>query len=159
VVPVWGFGGEVRLEHYLMAGVAVRAGLMGLYGPWGEFERTPGQFGVGVLALRVDLCGVLRPYAELEVRACQGVAGGGLSAAGKGFARSDHELVPWTAVANSVDATVTFQDGWGFHLGVEALVPLMRRTFVVRDSTEAIVDEHDLAPIGVALQAGPRLRF
>jgi hypothetical protein len=157
VLPGAAFGADVRIERALPHPFRVRLGLLGL-GALGE-TLAPGHFDVWLLAPRVDLCAGLDLSRRLRGRACMGLAGGGLFAHGHGFPTSQNSLVRWFAALNGFDFVADLAESWSLDVAISAVLPLVRTSIVVRDSSRTVVEQRDLASVGGFLGVGPVYRF
>jgi hypothetical protein len=157
VLPGAAFGVDVRIERALAHPFHVRVGLLGL-AALGE-TLTPGQFDVWLLAPRIDLCAGLDLSRRLLGRACMGLSGGGLYAHGHRFPSSQDSLVRWFAAVNGIDLVANLAKSWSLDLAVSVVLPLVRTSIVVRDSSGNVTGERELAPVGGFLGFGPLYRF
>ena len=159
VVPGVEFGLGVGLQHLFAERIAARLSVLGLVGPYGDFRRDRGRFETWLAVGRADVCPRLVRLGALTISACVGIAAGGLYATGEAFPLSRDALIPYVAVANALELDLEVTATWSLTLGVDALVPLRRTSFVVRDQTGAVTAAHDLAGAGVLIGIGPAYRF
>jgi hypothetical protein len=151
-----------RLDIGLVPWLDLRLGALATALTNQNFARAPGTFSIELLAARLDVCLTHTMASRLRMVACAGGMQGGLrtrgqedrdlsSDSGVGFwmawvggVEAQAELLPWLAIAASVDL----------------VVPLARHRIVVTDpDTHLVVDERKLTAVAVLVGAGPVFRF
>jgi hypothetical protein len=158
-VPGADFGLGLSLQHAVAQRFAARLSILGVLGPYGDFQQDQGRFKTWLAIGRFDICSRLAELGSLGVSACVGFAGGGLYATGEAFPTSRHTLITYLAVANALELDLELSSHWSLSLAINVLVPLRRTSFVVRDQDGAVIADHDLASAGALIALGPALRF
>lgn len=161
VVPGLGAGLWGYLEAAVPPNLVVRAGVVGLAGGSGTFDRVSGEFSAEIAAVRADAC-VRQPRsagATVRLGACVGIVGGGLFLEGRGFASSHDAAVPWGAFATALEATIALGARWSIASAIALVLPLGHPTAGAVSSTGGVVDSRDLGTTGVALSVGPAYAF
>ncbi len=129
---------------------------------WGSAPTTvaigDGVANLGLLAGDVDGC-YHAASGRRRLRACAGVAAGRWSADGSQFLVDRSALLPWVALRAGLELGVQLSDGLSFHARASALVPFVRPSLDVRDTTGQIVANRDPAFVGASIGTGLTLAF
>jgi hypothetical protein len=67
--------------------------------------------------------------------------------------------VRWFAALNGFDFVADLAESWSLDVAISAVLPLVRTSIVVRDSSRTVVEQRDLASVGGFLGVGPVYRF
>ncbi len=170
----WGFGGDalltlgvapgvaagldIRLERSLPPNFVLRAGLLGLAGSNGTFDRVTGAFSTEIAAVRADAC-VREVTKKVRVGGCTGVLAGGLFLQGRDFPSSQSAAAPWAALASGVELGVDLGVHWSLGAQVAVILPFGRTTAGAVSATGNVIDSRDLGSVGGMLSVGPTYRF
>lgn len=159
VVPGADLGVALSLQRSLLERVSARLSVLGLLGPYGDFQRDQGRFRTWLGIGRLDLCSRLVELDGAGVSACAGIAAGALYATGEAIPMSRHALIAYVAVANALELELELGGRWSLTVAVDVLVPLRRTSFVVRDQTGTVIAAHDLSTAGALIAVGPTYHF
>jgi hypothetical protein len=159
VIPGADFGIGLSLQSSVAERFAARLSFLGLFGPYGDFQRDQGRFETWLTIGRLDVCSILADLHSLNISACVGIAAGGLYATGEAFPMSTHALIPYVAMANALEFDLELGTRWSLDLALDVLVPLQRTRFVVRDQAGTVIAAHDLASAGALIAVGPVYHF
>lgn len=148
-----GLGGAVGIAGGVVVAERVEVSLGGIYAPPSE----EGAFDFGMAVVRARACAL--PWgAEGLVRLCGAVLGGAFES----YSRAE-DLVPldvgasaWVGVEAGAVVSLALQGPLRFELGAGAVVPLTRRSGVVRGAAEPIWEQSIVA---ASVDAGLALLF
>jgi hypothetical protein len=158
VVPGLAAGLDLRLERSFPPNFVLRAGLLGLAGNNGTFDRVTGAFSTEIAAARVDAC-VRQVIQRVRIGACTGVLAGGLFLQGRDFPSSRSAAAPWAALGSGVELGVDLGVHWSLGAQVAVTLPFGRTTAGAVSATGNVVDTRDVASVGGMLSLGPTYRF
>jgi len=159
VIPDADFGVSVSLQHWVTQRFAARLTALALHAPFGNFQDDQGRFRTWLTVGRLDLCSRLTDLTIVNIAACVGLAAGGLYATGEAFPMTRRALIPYIAIANTVELDIKLSEHWSLTAEVDVLVPLRRTTFAVRDERGAVLATHNLAAAGALIAIGPAYHF
>jgi hypothetical protein len=159
VLPDAAFGFDARIERALSPVFGLRLGLLGVLAHGEAFSGVPGHFDEWLLAPRLDLCAGLELGSRVRMHGCMGMSGGGLHAQGYSYASSRSTFIRWLAVANELGVAVDLSRHWSIGASAALILPVARNSIVLRDYSENVLEQRDLAPVGWIFGVGPMLRF
>jgi hypothetical protein len=127
-----------------------------------NFPRAPGTFSIELLAARLDVCLAHTMASSLRMAVCGGGMQGGLRTRG----HDDSDLASnsgvgfWMAWVGSVEAQAEVLPWLAIAASVDLVVPLARHRIVVTEpGSQAVADERKLTAVAVLVGAGPVFRF
>jgi hypothetical protein len=158
VLPDPAFGIDARIESALTPTLQARLGLLALLA-FGETFDAPGHFNTWLLAPRLDLCAGFGVTRRLRAHGCMGMSVGGLHAQGYGFPSPESTFIRWLAVANELGVTAELSRRWSIAANATLILPVSRNSIVLRDYSDSVLQERDLASVGWIFGLGPVFRF
>ena len=87
------------------------------------------------------------------------MSGGGLHAQGFSYPSTRSTFIRWLAVANELGITVDLSRRWSIDASATLILPVARNSIVLRDYSENVLEERDLASAGWIFGLGPLIRF
>jgi hypothetical protein len=126
------------------------------------FPSAPGSFSVGLTAARLDVCAATTVAGQLRMGVCAGGMVGGLNI--RGQEDSDlaglQEVALWSGLVGGIEAQAELLPWLAIAASVDLVVPTAKHRIVVREAnSQAIASERELTPAAVLVGAGPVFRF
>ena len=119
----------------------------------------PGTADAGFIGGELDACAVLGLLDDvIRLRGCGGILAGGVNASGSGFDTPQTGVGPWLAPMARVDGKWSPIKRFGFVLGIEGFVPIVRPTLQAEPDTRP-TDDVALPAGGVGFSLGPEVTF
>ena len=159
IIPGADFGLGMSLQYAITDRFAARLGVLGLLGPYGDFEEDQGRFKTWLSIGRLDVCSRIAELRSLSVSVCVGIAAGALNATGEAFPETRDALIPYLGVANALELDIALGERWSLAVAIDVLVPVRRTSFVVRDQLGTVLATHELATAGALIAVGPAFHF
>jgi hypothetical protein len=156
VLPSPAFGAAVEGELLPVPWLAIDAGTFVLAGL--PFALADGTIDAVLAAGSVRVC-PRRGFGRVHISLCGGAAAGAVIARGDGFFESRTPVLPWVALRFGGDLEVRLVRRVGLRLGADALTPLVRASFDVRDAAGRVVAARTVAPAGALVRLGVAFRF
>lgn len=156
VLPSPAFGAAVEGELLPVPWLAIDAGTFVLAGL--PFTLADGTIDAVLAAGSVRVC-PRRGFGRIHISLCGGAAAGAVIARGDGFFESRTPVLPWVALRFGGDLEVRLARRMGLRLGADALTPLVRASFDVRDAAGRVVAARTVAPAGALVRLGVAFRF
>jgi hypothetical protein len=91
---------------------------------------------------------------RVALRGCAGLDAGGLLAFGRAFDETRLARLPWLAARTGIDLDVAVAPRAALRFGLDAIVPVIRTEWAVRDGSGAVLGREDAASLGGALTIG-----
>lgn len=127
-----------------------------------NFAIAPGTFSIELLAARLDVCLTHTMADGFRMAACAGGMQGGLRTRGHEDSNlsSDSGVGFWMAWVGSVEAQAELLPWLAIAASVDLVVPLARHRIVVTaPDSHMVVDQRKLTAVAVLVGAGPVFRF
>jgi hypothetical protein len=154
------FAGSARIELGLVPWLDLRAGALGtrLDGQPLRPAGVDGTFFVSVAAVRLDGCGAQTVGGAVRILACLGGVGGLLRTRGHGFQPEHTESRLWSAAVGGIEAQASLLPWLALAGSVDVVVPFARHRIQALDSRQRVVGERQLKGPAVLVGAGIVLR-
>lgn len=122
-------------------------------------EDLPARFDRSILAVRIELCGVLPSSRTIEWSLCAESWLGSSTIAARGVEGASTEGQFWSAADLTAEIQIRFTRGFGVHAGVDGMVSLRSSRAEVLDFTGKPAASTDLPRFGASFRVGPSAYF
>jgi hypothetical protein len=152
------FGGELAVELRPVEFLDLRIGALAAGGL--PIAIAGGSIAPALAGGRVDACpGRSFARGRLRLRVCIGLAAAAAIARGRDLAQARRQTLPWSAAIAGAEAELALARRVGLRAGASMVAPVVRPSFVVRNTSESVVDRADTPPLGAALGLGLSVRL
>lgn len=152
-------GASVRIEIGFWPWLELRGGAFGSLIDGQRLPGLEGDFGVDLIAGRLDTC-VSHGLRQLRLRLCAGGMAGSFRTHGRNFSGDSFEQAePWVAVVGGFELQAEITRWLAIAVAVDAVVPLQARGIDARGPGDEVIAVRELSPLGVLVGVGPVFRF